>query len=88
MIKLGVIENVLEKYSFPVEAVRECRICISGMHRMSIENCRGLLEYSSDCIVVDCRKERLRIGGENLVIIAMKKEGLIIGGKIISLELG
>ncbi len=87
MIKLGVIENALEKYSLPIEAGHECRICISGMRRISIENCRGLLEYSSESIVVDCRKETLRIGGENLIIIAMKKEGLIIGGRIISLEL-
>ena len=84
---MGVVENALEKYGLPPEAAGACRICVSGTSRLSIENCRGLLEYSSDSIVVDCRKERVRIGGEGLYIIAMKKEGLIIGGKIISLEL-
>ncbi len=54
---------------------------------MSIENCRGILEYSNESIVVACAMEKVRISGEDLSIIAMKKEGLIIGGKILSLEL-
>lgn len=36
---------------------------------------------------MDCKKEKIRISGVNLFIIAMKKEGLIIGGEILSLEL-
>ena len=65
----------------------ECRICISGKSRLSIENCRGILEYSNEIIVLACAMEKVRICGDNLSIIAMKKEGLIIGGKILSLEL-
>ena len=65
----------------------ECRICISGKSRVSIENCRGILEYSNKSIVLACRMEKIRISGDDLSIIAMKKEGLIIGGKILSLEL-
>lgn len=84
---MGILENALEKYGLPSDAFGACRICLSGMKHASIENCRGLLEYSSECIVVDCKKEKIRICGEGLIIIAMKREELIIGGKIISLEL-
>ncbi|MBE7017028.1 MAG: hypothetical protein E7420_02545 [Ruminococcaceae bacterium] len=84
---MGVVENALEKYGLPSDAAGACRICLTGKKRMSIENCRGVLECNCECIVVDCKKERVRIGGENLYIIAMKKEGLIIGGNILSLEL-
>lgn len=84
---MGIFEKVLERYELPVEAAGVFRLTMTGNSRLNIENFRGLLEYSPENIIVDCKNLRLRIGGEKLYIIAMKKEGLIIGGQIFCVEL-
>ena len=84
---MGVLEKAVQRVAIPAEALGQCRILISGDGYVSIENHKGLLEYSESCITLSRRGGIIKVQGENLSISAMDREGMVIKGKILALNL-
>ncbi len=84
---MKIVETALERFGLPSEAAGAGRITLTGCGHLSIENLRGLLEYSEDCISVALKKGRVSIRGRELSLSAMEGNSLVIRGKIQSVEL-
>jgi len=84
---MKIIETALERFGLPADAAGAGRIILTGSTHLSIENHRGLLEYSDDCVSVAMKNSRVCIRGRSLSISAMEGDSLIITGKMLSLEL-
>lgn len=54
---------------------------------LSIEGCKGVLEYNAQNIVLSLGSQRLSICGEHLEILMFNIETALIEGKIARLEL-
>lgn len=80
-------EEIADRLDLPAESVAGVpKLTVTGRRRVLIENHRGLLEYSRDCIEVDGGRVRLRIRGTNLQLVAMDRSDLLISGIILSAE--
>ena len=80
-------EEIAGRLDLPAETVAGVpKLTVTGRRRALIENHRGLLQYSRDCIEVDGGRVRLRIRGANLQLVAMDRSDLLISGVILSAE--
>lgn len=80
-------EEIADRLDLPAESMAGVpKLTVTGRRRVLIENHRGLLEYSRDCIEVDGGRVRLRIRGTNLQLVAMDRSDLLISGIILSAE--
>ena len=84
---MGVLEKAVQRMAIPAETVGQCRVLMSGDSYVSIENHKGLLEYSEGSITLSRQGGVIRVQGENLCIGAMDREGIVIKGKILALNL-
>ncbi len=84
---MGVIEKAMERYALPTEALGACRLILTGGKHLSVENHKGLLEYTEEYIVFGSSKGSIKIRGEGLSIMAMEKESLLISGRILCIDL-
>ena len=84
---MGVIENALERFDIPEEALGACRVILSGQQFASLENHRGLLEYSPETLLLSRRNGVVRVRGEALEIVAMDKRSIVIKGKIFGVDM-
>ncbi len=84
---MKIIESALERFGLPSEAVGACRLTLTGGRYLSLENHRGLLEYTGESIVLGSSTGSIRIRGEGLSIKAMEKESLVISGRILCIDL-
>lgn len=57
-------------------------VTITGNEQLLVENYRGILEYTSDYILLQGRTCRIRIGGKHLSIAYYTNEDMKIEGKI------
>jgi len=81
------VERVLELLEIPKEAVlREPYIELSGDSRISVENHKGVIEYSRECIKLAGGKYIIKITGAALVIKNMTGYQIIISGRISAVE--
>ncbi len=68
---------------YPVDAVFDVpSIRITGMFEAMAENCRGILFYSSDRLVLDMGDYTATIDGRNLVINELSSAQLSVDGEI------
>ena len=58
------------------------KLTVVGDREMTVENCKGVVEYTADLIVLEANPSRIEIRGERLEIKSMTKELLYIGGRI------
>lgn len=80
-------EDIAERFELPAETAGLLKVTLQGRGRVMVENHRGLLEYTHDCVEVSGGKMRLRIRGTELELRAMDKNALLVSGRILSLEL-
>lgn len=59
---------------------------LTGNTQLLIENHRGLLGYSTDCVEVSGGRLHIRVRGEGLCLKAMDTESLLIGGNIFGVD--
>lgn len=85
---MRIIEKATERFALPAEALGGSRIILSGGCHLTIENHRGILEYSEDFILIAMKKGQLSVRGSALSLYAIDSESIVIGGKILSIELG
>ncbi len=83
----GIVETVTEKLNMPEELLDgAARLTLTGGRSLRIENHRCLLSFSGETLEVSCRKQTLRVRGENLRIISMDREELLVDGTILAVE--
>lgn len=85
--KWGLPQDLAERLALPEEALLgTARLTVTGGRRLLVENHRGVMDYDRERIVVSLGRGRLNISGTGLVIIAMNRRELLIGGRIQSVE--
>lgn len=84
---MKIIESALERLGLPAEAAGICRVTLAGERHLSVENHKGLLEYTPETVVLSKGSGSVRIRGEGLELAAMDGESLIIRGKIFGVDL-
>lgn len=84
---MKIIESALERLGLPAEAAGACRVTLTGDFHLSVENHRGLLEYTPELISLSCGAGTVKIRGEALELAAMEGESLVIRGKIFGIDL-
>ena len=85
---MRIIEKAMERLALPAEALGYGRLILSGDSHLTIENHRGILEYSEDFILIAMKKGQLSVRGNTLSLFAIDSESIVIGGKIQTVELG
>ncbi len=84
---MKIVESALERYSLPPEAVGAGRVILSGNNHLSVENHRGILEFSEDFLVIALKKGRIFVKGQGLSVSAMDRRGIVVCGKIVGIDL-
>lgn len=80
-------EETAERFDLPADAVvRVPKITITGKARVLVENHKGLLSYTEDCVEIHGGRTRVCIRGNGLELRAMDRNDLIITGQILSVE--
>ncbi len=62
------------------------RLELMGNHELSLEGCKGVLEYDSQIIRLNLGKQQLKIVGRNLSIRVLERNYVELEGYITSLE--
>ena len=76
-----------KQLSWAENTAREVRVTAVGGARALVENHLGLLAYGQDCVRVRCRRGAASIRGSGLTLREVRKDALIITGRIDSVEL-
>jgi len=84
---MKIVDKALERFSLPPELAGEARVILSGARILSVENHRGLLEYSEDYILVAIKGGNMAIRGNRLSLAAMERESLVIRGNITGIDM-
>lgn len=85
---MKLIQSAAERCGIPAEALGECRIILSGKNYLSLENHKGLLEYSGDLLRFACPSGIIQVRGRALELAAMDQKSVVVRGEILSVELG
>ena len=67
---------------------RAVRVTTVGDRRALVENHLGLLAYGPDQVRVRCRRGAASVKGEGLALREVRRDALIVTGRIDSVELG
>ncbi|SKC79602.1 sporulation protein YqfC [Maledivibacter halophilus] len=90
-MKEDKIYNIKEKMSNILEIPKDIlldlpRITFVGNLLMSIENHKGIIEYSSEYIRIGIKDGTIKLSGIDLMIKTITAEEIIVSGKIVSID--
>lgn len=72
-----------ETLELPADLMQgEVQLRILGDSKLYLENYRYILDYSKEILKIQCKKNRLRIMGENLLIEYFSKDEMLVTGHI------
>ena len=74
------------EYYLPGEKMSGIRMNICGNCEADIEGCRGIVDYSGECIKLNAGKYILAFRGKGLKMRCMTEYSLIIEGHILAIE--
>lgn len=75
--------NVDNNYDIPRDVInRECLCQITGRNEVVFENYKCIKTVSDTEIELICKKYKIHITGQNLIIKYYNNEAMVIGGKI------
>lgn len=81
-------EETAHRFDLPADAAAGLpRITLTGRKRISVENHRGLLGYSTERVEINGGRVRVCVTGTDLYLRVMKKDAVVITGDICSVEL-
>ena len=76
-------QSVAEQLKLPGDVMLgEILLSFSGRYCVTVENYRGILEYTQECILLQGKHTRIRIEGCCLKIVYYTNEDMKIAGKI------
>ena len=82
-----VKEKVSELLELPREIILDVpKLLFIGNTHLSIENYKGIIEYTDHLIRINTTTHMLRITGEKLEIKTIMSEEIMVGGNIIGIE--
>jgi sporulation protein YqfC len=80
-------EKFTELFVLPKEILLDLpKISIVGNQQIFIENYKGIVEYDSEKIRINCTKGLIKIFGNNLEINTVTSEEVYITGRISNIE--
>lgn len=85
--KANIKEKVSEMLELPREIVLDIpKLVFVGNKELSIENYKGIIEYSENIIRINTNTHMLKITGYNLEIKTITEEEVLVNGNIAGLE--
>ena len=84
---MKIMDDVLERCSLPAETGGALRLVLSGNSSLCVENHKGILELSGECVRLALSAGMLAVKGEGLALCGLDRNGLVVQGRILSLEL-
>lgn len=83
----NIKENVSNALEIPKDILLDLpRITLIGNLQVSIENHKGIIEYSNEYIRVKIKDGIIKVSGMDLIIKTIITEEIIISGKIASID--
>lgn len=79
--------TVREKIADTVDVSKEIllnavKVVLIGNREITIENYRGIVEYTAETVVLDANPHRIRLEGKNLTVRAITGDMLCVEGEI------
>lgn len=88
MMKKKMVGTIGETLSIPAEALgNTAYIEIRGKNTLSVENHRGIAEYTSERICICVKRGQISIEGNELRIICMNHRRIEVSGELKRVEL-
>lgn len=79
--------DIFEKLNLPKDITRGAFILTAiGNRELYIENYKGILEYTRDCIRIQGKNTYILVEGRNLTIDHYTEEDMMIKGQIFSIQ--
>lgn len=82
------IRGALDRLGLPVECAGASRLMLSCGGPLIIENHGTIMEFGPTLLRLCSGGENITVRGEGLRLCAMDSGGLVLRGKILSMELG
>ncbi|MBQ3379477.1 MAG: YabP/YqfC family sporulation protein [Clostridia bacterium] len=83
----GALEVISRAFEIPLDTVTGVfRLESIGGRELTIENTKGILEYSEECVRVAVKGGVITIKGDGLIIKALSADGIYIEGRMRSVE--
>lgn len=78
---------IMESLQLPKDILRgDMRITLTGNREVWIENYKGILEYSEECILLQGKNGRVQFEGKRLTIDYYTNEDMKLTGRIMSIK--
>lgn len=79
--------SVREKIADTVDVSKEIllnsvKVVLIGNREITVENYKGIVEYTAETVVLDANPHRIRLDGKNLTVRAITGELLCVEGEI------
>ena len=85
--KEDLLEKTASLFDLPGEVVAGLpKVTITGCRKIYIENHKGILEYGSAAITVNCGKIIMKLQGSGLELRAMSESEMLITGLLTGME--
>lgn len=82
-MKKPVCHKVASAMEIPADLSEKAALVeLTGQNLLRVENYLGILEYSENCLLLQCKNCRLEVCGRNLLVEFYAKEELILRGQI------
>ena len=82
-----LLEQAAAHLDLPGEAAGLPKLEINGFSRLSVEQHRGVLEYTGEAVTVALADGRVRVTGSRLSITVMNRSFLTLTGELRGIEL-
>ncbi len=80
-------ELIMDSLQLPKDILRgDMRITLTGNREVWIENYKGILEYSEECILLQGKNGRVQFEGKRLTIDYYTNEDMKLTGRIMSMK--
>ena len=80
-------QGLAETLSIPAESVSDLPVvCVRGNRSVCIENHRGIVGYSEDCVQIAVKRGSVFVFGQGLQIACMSRHSLELRGDIQRME--
>ncbi len=80
-------ELIMESLQLPKDILQgDMRITMTGNREAWIENYKGILEYSTECILLQGKNGRVQFEGKRLMIDYYTNEDMKLTGKIMCIK--
>lgn len=81
------LDKAAEIFDIPEEVIAGMsRITITGCRRVLVENHKGILEYGSEVIHINCGRMILKLHGSDMELRSLNTTELLITGRISGME--